>query len=160
MKRIEKLERKLRPSQIFDNKVFDELQSIRRSHAEAERKVQNGDLTAIDDLRAILEAIDRTSEYAERLRSKSAFDAVKEIFKTGVIITVTLFGVFITLGQQYLPWTLAPLGFTVLVAAGVFGLIKVYPSISIRHLLMLANVLILIVAILAPLIFDILTSLP
>jgi xanthine dehydrogenase molybdopterin-binding subunit B len=99
MKRIEKLERKLRPSQIFDNKVFDELQSIRRSHAEAERKVQNGDLTAIDDLRAILEAIDRTSEYAERLRSKSAFDAVKEIFKTGVIITVTLFGVFITLGQ-------------------------------------------------------------
>jgi len=144
-KRIDKLQTKLRPPQIFDNRVFDELRDIRRSVSAAELKAQAYDLTAIDDFRSILESIDRTSEYAERLRSKSAFDAVKGIFKTGIVATVTLFGVLITLGPQYLYWSVVPLGITVLVGAGVFGLIRVYPDISRPPLMFLSNVLIIII---------------
>ncbi|MFX1483928.1 MAG: hypothetical protein ACFFCP_12175 [Promethearchaeota archaeon] len=132
--RIDKLEKDLRPPQIFDNRVFDELREIRRSHTEAELKIQRSDLSAIDDFRSILEDIDSTNEYAERLRSKSSFDALKEVLKTGIVITATLFGVFLVMGPEYLYWTLAPLGITLMVGAGMFGLIRVYPSISRAHL--------------------------
>ena len=122
-RKINKFERTLKPPQIFDDRVFDELQSIKQTHSEVELKIQNGDLSAIEDCKRILEMINRSSEYADRLRSRSAFDAVKEIFKTGIIITV-------------------------LFAGGMYGLIRVYPNIRRTHLMMLINIIMVLISLL------------
>jgi hypothetical protein len=145
--RIEDVEKTLKPKPIFSEEVFSKVREIREKYTSVEAKSE--EVTVIENYRQLIKEVEGLNEIVERERQRSAFNFLWKALEWGIVVSLAS----LTIMFYFVPPTIyvvpIPFGITIVIALIGYRLVRTYPYIERRLVILLVEFAIALISTIA-----------